>query len=151
MQIQFVNKPSKIHESIIVKLCSESSSKIYLSPMECTALQLKPHDRVVELLTEMGRVLLLRERTESRQSREEAGAMLFRKVTEGKEKHLFLSQLSDLEHLDYLSGFLLSSWNYKCRHNSLMNIEVVCENPEYFEKNLIPIRLTLRAYFTHEN
>lgn len=110
-----------------------------------------PSDLVRHLLIRLGE-----KEAATRQAREEAGAALYSKVSEGTEPTLLLDILElGVEGLDLICGFLLSRWRFN-RHRTLLKenetdsvqrLLVVCSDPTGYQTAFQKMEAMLEGVF----
>lgn len=125
-----------------------NSNDFPLPPLMTDVMKRKPHQSVIDayVQTEIGLCRFLVAKMDinaSRTKREETGASLMKKFSEGEDKQLFI----DIRHmendgLDLLTGIILSEWRFdKYRTVAaadeqvpLERITVICNHPEECKK-----------------
>ncbi|MBS0656204.1 MAG: leucyl aminopeptidase [Verrucomicrobia bacterium] len=126
--IEFVTATEK-KGVVITPLRQEKSSPLFEELLRC-----KPASQILEIMTSSGRVLGVKIEQETRQAREEAGALLFKKIIEGIEETIIIE-----EELDLLTGMMLASWSFDkyvtpTKPKRRFHVVVVSKDPRTLEK-----------------
>lgn len=150
IKIEFVSEISE-DEAVWAQGFYIEKNEGHLPPAISNAITKKPYENVLEVFikedSKIKRSIFVKlgsSNDSTRITREVAGASLYKKVLEGNERVLVLDiREMEVDGLDLLTGFLLSSWRFdKYRtifkpheNNEIDKILVLCRHPQEVQKN----------------